>query len=202
MTERDEKCFEFLNPNAKTVVVFNREIQASDVTGCIRHCVANKFWPENSNIIILSGHHTSSDGKLGGTFSAFTGLISKHLEDVKMGLTDKMKNFTFSHVPINTVPIGKDYDGNLEYSLAGLSIDNLKSKFEDVIRSDRQNILIFATCFSKKSEVNDLISACGLYPALFLSAEMGLVTGGSRFKLDKNQRSVLVAYFPKKSPLR
>ena len=45
--------------------------------------------------------------------------------------------------------------------------------------------------FSKKSEVNDLISACGLYPALFLSAEMGLVTGGKHFKLDKNQRSVL-----------
>ena len=67
MAESDKKCFEFLNPNAKTVVVFNREIQASDVTECIRHCVDNKFWPENSNVIILSGHHTSSEGKLGAT---------------------------------------------------------------------------------------------------------------------------------------
>ena len=130
MAASEEKCYEFLNPNAKTVVVFNREILASDVTECIRDSVESEIWPENSNIIILSGHHTSSEGKLGGTFSAFTGLISKHLEDLKIEMTDKMKNFTFSHVPINTVPTGQTSEGNLEYSLAGLSIDNLKASLK------------------------------------------------------------------------
>ena len=191
MAESGEKCYEFLNPNAKTVVVFNREILAADVTKCIKDCVEDKICPENSNVIILSGHHTSSEGKLGETTSSFTGNISTHLEILKGELGKKIKDYRFSYVFINTIPTGHDSKGNLEYSLAGLSIDNLKSKFEDVIRSDKQNILIFATCFSKKSEVNDLISACGLYPALFLSAEMGLVTGGKHFKLDKKQRSVI-----------
>ena len=35
---------------------------------------------DHSNVIILSGHHTSSEGKLGATYSAFTGNISKHIE--------------------------------------------------------------------------------------------------------------------------
>ena len=191
MAESGEKCYEFLNPNAKTVVVFNREILPTDVTECIRDCVEDRIWPENSNVIILSGHHTSSEGKLGGTTSSFTGNISKHLEDLKSELGKKIENYMFSHVFINTVPTGKDSKGNMLYSLADLSMDNIKREFRNVLNSKEQNILIFATCFSKKSEVNDLISACGLYPALFLSAEMGLVTGGRRFKLDKKQRSVI-----------
>ena len=188
---RKEHSFEFLNPKAKTVVVFNKAIEASDVKDCIKYCVSRNIWPDDSNIIILSGHHTSPEGKLKSTFSAFTSNISKHLEDLKIEIGEGLKNFSFSHVPISTVPTGYDLEGNLQFSLAGLSLDNLKSKFKDVLNSEEQNILLFATCFSKKSEVNCLIDACGLYPALFLSAEMGLVTRGRCFKLDEKQRSML-----------
>ena len=189
MAESGEKCYEFLNPNAKTVVVFNREIQAIDVKECIKECVLEEIWQKNSNVIILSGHHTSPDGKLGATFSAFNSLISKHLEDLKVELGSKMENINFCHVPIKTLP----RDGS-KFTLAGLSIDNLKYEFRNVLKNEEQTILIFATCFSKKSEVNDFLCACGLYPALFLSAEMGLVSEGRRFKLDENQRSVLETF--------
>ena len=185
-----EKCYEFLNPNAKTVVVFNREILATDVTECIRDCVGNKVWPENSNVIILSGHHTSSDGKIGGTFSAFPGLISKHLDDLKSQMGSVMEKYNFCHIPIQSIPLGSN-QGSLQFGLSGLSTDNIKYVFRNVLNSKEQSILIFATCFSRRSEVNDLINAYGLYPALFLSAEMGLVTQGWHFKLDKNQRYVL-----------
>ena len=50
---------------------------------------------------------------------------------------------------------------------------------------------MFGTCFSKRSEVNDYISACGLYPALFLSSDLGYVTDGKQFKLDDQQREVI-----------
>ena len=191
MAESGQKCYEFLNPNAKTVVVFNREIQAIDVKECIKDCVLKKVWQKDSNVIILSGHHTSPDGKLGATFSAFDGLISKHLEDLKIELGSKMEDLKFCHVPIKTIPTSSDLYGNPKYCLAGLSTDNLKYQFHNVLKNKEQTILIFASCFSKKSDLNDFLSACGLYPALFLSAEMGLVTEGQRFKLDKTQRSVL-----------
>ena len=190
MAASEEKCYEFLNPNAKTVVVFNREIQASDVTECIRDCVENQIWPGNSNVTILSGHHTLPDGKMGGTFSAFPGLISKHLEDLKNEMGSVMEKYNFCHIPIQSIPTGSD-QGSLLFGLSGLSTDNIKYVFRNVLNSTEQSVLIFATCFSKKSEINDLINAYGLYPALFLSAEMGIVTGGRHFKLDKNQRSVL-----------
>lgn len=162
-----------------------------DVKECIRHNIVKNVWPANSNIIILSGHHTSEEGKLLATFSAFPGLISKHLEDLKNELGTVIEGYSFSHVPISTVPTGQDSKGNIQYSLAGLSVDNLKSGFRNIINSEEHNILIFATCFSKKSEINCFIDACGLYPVLFLSAEMRLVTGKQNFKLDKQQSSIL-----------
>ena len=60
-----------------------------------------------------------------------------------------------------------------------------------MLESEDPHVLVFGTCFSKKSEVNDYISTCGLYPALFLSSDMGYVTDGKRFKLDNQQRQVI-----------
>ena len=100
----------------------------------------------------------------------------------------------YLHPLIQSVPTERDSQGNMKYELAGSSLDNLKKEFKNVLNNEQQNILIFATCFSKKSEINRVIDACGLYPALFLSSELGQVTGGRNFKLDKQQRSILEAF--------
>ena len=191
MAESTKPYFEFLNPNAKTVVVFNKAITALEVKECVKHCIDKEYWPKDSNIIILCGHHTSAEGKLGANFHAFQGMIANHLERLK-DENEVVKNcYNFSYVSMDTYPTGRDSSGNMAYEMAPSLLDNLKREFRNVIRAEEQNVLIFATCFSKKSEINCLIDACGLYPALFLSAERGLVSEGRCFKLDKQQRNIL-----------
>ena len=43
---------------------------------CIKHCIDKEYWPKDSNIIILCGHHTFCDGKLGGDWGACWGGIT------------------------------------------------------------------------------------------------------------------------------
>ena len=186
--------FEFLNPNAKTVMVFNKAITAFEVKECIRHCIDKEYWQKDSNIIILCGHHTTSEGKLGANFHAFQGMIANHLEKLKEENEAVRNSFNFSYVSMDTFPVGRDSKGDMAYQMAPSLLDNLKKEFKYALRSEEQNVLVFATCFSKKSEINCVIDACGLYPALFLSAERGLVSQARRFKLDKQQRDILEAF--------
>ena len=81
----------------KTVVVFNEEIDALDVKNCIRQCIFDKAWPLDSDIIILAGHHTSSDGQLQASFSAFLSNIGKHVEDLKDELKSEIERYSFSY---------------------------------------------------------------------------------------------------------
>ena len=71
------------------------------------------------------------------------------------------------------------------------SEDKLISKFNDFKRADKPGILILATCYSEKSEVNTLLGLYGLYAALFISKERGELTDGRIYKLDDDQTKVL-----------
>ena len=186
----EKRSFEFLNLKAKTVVVFNKAIEPEHVKECIKHCVENDIWPENSKITILCGFHTSSHGTLGHTFYEFKGNIKRQITHLKGELKHKLDHFHFGYILLETV-LTKDSDGRNRYKLQDGSIDELKYMFDNILDSEKPNVLIFASCFSKRSEINNVIDACGLYPALFLTAEMGLVTGRQRFKLNEKQRSIL-----------
>ena len=153
MASCEDFGFEFLNPNAKTVVVFNKAITAFEVKECIKHCIDEEYWPKDSNIIILCGHHTSSDGKLGANFHAFQGMIANHLERLKDENEVVRNSYNFSYVSMDTYPTGRDSGGNMAYEMAPSLLDNLKKEFRYVLRSEEQNVLIFATCFSKKSDI-------------------------------------------------
>ena len=182
---------EFIN-NEKTVLVFNTTVEARDVIESLKQCIKVKIWAQRSRITILSGFHTSQDGEIGKTCSGFTSNISTHFERMYEEIEEHIEelNYQFETVTLTTFPYYSE-DGSLKYKLNRLSLNNLTSKFQDVIESDYQNVLIFATCHSKKSHVNDFIEACGLYPALFLSADLGMITKGRRFQLDEKQRSII-----------
>ena len=70
---------EFLN-NERTVLVFNKPILASHVMECLHEWIKAKLWVKGSRIMILSGHHTSQDGKMGASASGFTGNLLTHYE--------------------------------------------------------------------------------------------------------------------------
>ena len=182
---------EFLNKD-KTIIVFNEEVTGSDVVQSAKSCIRTKFWPKRTRILIICGFHTNADGKMGASFSAIHGTISASLGRLKEELSNEIEEmeYTFESVLLSTVPY-KDKDGKIQYELDSLGESNLRSKFLSVLDSKDPHALIFGTCFSKKSEINHYISACGLYPALFLCADLGNVTEGRRFQLDDQQIDVI-----------
>ena len=182
---------EFLNKD-KTIIVFNDRITGHDVIQSLKPCIKAKFWAKKSRILILCGFHTSETGEMQGSFSLFHGSISKHLDDLEEELASEIEEmeYQFESSLLSTVPY-KDDDGTFKYKLDRLGQRNLQSKFSTVLESENPHVLVFGTCFSKRSEVNNHISACGLYPALFLSSDLGYVTDGKRFQLDDQQKEVI-----------
>ena len=182
---------EFINKD-KTIIVFNDEITGHDVIQSLKPGITAKFWAKKSRILILCGFHTSETGEMKESYSAFHGLISKHLGDLKKKLGKEIEEmeYEFESVLLSTVPCGVE-DGIMKYELDSFGESNLRTKFLSVLESEDPHVLVFGTCFSKKSEVNNYISAFGLYPALFLSSDLGYVTDGKRFKLDDQQNQVI-----------
>ena len=193
---RKMKCEpEFLN-NERTILVFNKPILAFDVMGCLKECIIAKIWAKGTRILILSGHHSHPDGQMGETASGFTSTIYSHYENLLDQLEKEIEenDYNFEFVDVKTMPEGFDSENKMTYKLAKGSLANITAKVQNVLDSESQTVLVFATCFSKKSQINDVIDACGLYPALFLSADLGYVTGGHRFKLDEKQKKILLSF--------
>ena len=182
---------EFLN-NERTVLVFNKPILASDVMDCLKECIKAKIWARSTKIMILSGFHTGSEGQIGATTSNFTGNIYTHYERLAESCNEiEEMEYDFEFVDVKTLPKGFDSNKQMIYELAKGSLANIRAKFQNVLNSDSQTVLVFATCFSKKSLVNNIIDATGLYPALLMSADLGYITRDQRFKLDEKQRMIL-----------
>ena len=62
---------------------------------------------------------------------------------------------------------------------------------DNMMTSDCPNVLIFASCYSQKSEINNIMKASGLYSALLVAAERGDISCGKVFKLDLEQQAFL-----------
>ena len=177
----------FLNKE-KTIVVFRAQILAKNVIQCLHHCIKAKLWAKNSRIVIASGFHTSENGCMGEAFSQFQGLIAAHFSDLDMDCASEIEEMSYKFESLMLLTYPKS---NGTYELQDFALYELKSRMWHVLDSKDQHVFIFATCFSKESEVNNHFYASGLYPALLLSSERGLVTDGKDFQLDKQQQRVL-----------
>ena len=78
-----------------------------------------------------------------------------------------------------------------KYTLLKSSRNKIRMKFNDLLKTSQPNVLIFASCFSHESEINDILRSDGLLSALTVAAERGGITCGKVFKLDPEQQDVL-----------
>ena len=78
-----------------------------------------------------------------------------------------------------------------KYTLLESSRNSIQMKFNDLLKASQPHVLIFASCFSYESEINDILRSCGLLSALIVSAERGAITGENVFKLDEEQQIFL-----------
>ena len=78
-----------------------------------------------------------------------------------------------------------------KFVLNQTSKNSIKLISDYMMISGCPNVLIFASCYSQKSEINDLMKASGLYSALLVAAERGDISCGKVFKLDPEQQAFL-----------
>ena len=77
------------------------------------------------------------------------------------------------------------------YEFTSAAEQYLKYTFEIFKTTKKPGILVLATCFSEKSQVNELLWKYGLYAALKISDDRGKLTEGRIYNLDEDQSIVL-----------
>ena len=82
-------------------------------------------------------------------------------------------------------------DGCKQYQFTKFAKHTIGTTFKDFIRKKEPAILILATCYSEKSDVNKLLWEYGHYAALNISADRGQLTDGRIYELDGDQKLVL-----------
>ena len=63
--------------------------------------------------------------------------------------------------------------------------------FERILLLNKPIVLILASCWSFGGEISNILRTSGLYSALNLSEERGIITSGKLFQLDKEQKDLL-----------
>ena len=82
-------------------------------------------------------------------------------------------------------------DGCKQYQFTSFAKHTIGTTFKDFIRKKEPAILILATCYSEKSDVNKLLWEYGHYAALNISSDRGRLTDGRIYELDGDQSKVL-----------
>ena len=95
------------------------------------------------------------------------------------------------HIFFPLDPIIDCKDGCKQYQFTSLAKHTIGTTFKDFIRKKEPAILILATCYSEKSDVNKLLWEYGHYAALNISADRGQLTDGRIYELDGDQSIVL-----------
>ena len=67
----------------------------------------------------------------------------------------------------------------------------IKNEFERILLLNKPIVLILASCWSFGGEISNILRTSGLYSALNLSEERGIITSGKLFQLDKEQQELL-----------
>ena len=157
---------------------------------------------EKTDFIVLSGHHhvmNETDGTVmvGKTdpnlIDGFDGAFERLYQHSKSHSCKsdcqkclwKAKKFKNSNIYIKTIKKGD------KYVISEAGRNKIKSKFEDLLTSEKPHVLIFASCFSHLSEINHTLRASGLYSCLLVSTERSEITLGKVCHLDKEQQELL-----------
>ena len=71
------------------------------------------------------------------------------------------------------------------------SRDRIKKSVKELITSEVPHVLIFASCWSHYSEINQILCSSGLFSVLSLSKDRHDITEGKIFKLNNDQRKLI-----------
>ena len=115
---------------------------------------------ENTKLLVLAGVHGRQSGQLGSDEEGFLRDSQGQIDVLQRnrGEDIKAKNIKFEVKDVGQINTLSDSDAK--------AFD--EKKFVEAVESFKPTVLILAFCWSRKSELNDLLRSAGIYSTLIL----------------------------------
>ena len=184
------------NLEKNTFLTTTDEVTFSDVERYLEVCLKEKRFQKGTHVTIICGIHSSSDGSpassdfqfVGGYYSVFS-----RLQERQASVINEMGYILGTVMPIDTLRRFERINGERvqKYYLSDGSKAAIKAKFEDLRHGITPQFFIFATCYSFRSQINQILRSSGLISVLSIRQEKGELTEGKIFELDEGQKEIL-----------
>ena len=117
---------------------------------------------ENTKLLVLAGVHGRQSGQLGSDEEGFLRDSQGQIDVLQRnrGEDIKAKNIEFEVKDVGQINTLSDSDTKAR------ALD--EKKFVEAVESFKPTVLILAFCWSRKSELNDLLRSAGIYSTLIL----------------------------------
>ena len=142
----------------------------------------DRLMKENTRLLVLAGVHGNMDGRLGKNEDKERDNFVKDSEGQIQFLMDKFeadvqrKNILFAVKDVGSHRNKDTLDPN---------------NFLSAVKEFQPTMILLAFCWSKKSELNDLLRSAGVYSSLILREELAEVTESRHVHLDADQKSLI-----------
>ena len=148
-----------------------------------------RLMPENTRLLVLAGIHGQEDGRLGDREDpdedAFVKDCHKQVNILKKAKDEQILQ---DNIVIEVEDIGKHKERN-EFD---------SDKFIRKVRDFSPTVLLLAFCWSKLSELNDVLRSAGIYTGMVLKEERAQITESRHVELDEGQKTVIMMIAEKK----
>ena len=137
---------------------------------------------ENTRLLILSGVHGNDDGRLGDREDKFVTTCEAQVKNLQRNKSEEIeaKNIQFKVEDVGQINIKDQSKRELD-----------EDKFVEAVKEFKPTVLVLAFCWSKKSELNDLLRAAGVYSTLVLREDLAQITESRHVHLDEGQEELI-----------
>ena len=176
------------------IISSNTAIQAHEWRNYLKEKWST-FCRQDARILILAGIHGNHDGKLGaedeGLYDDNLGQVRLLKDKSKRKFKDMARDMEEKNIKLDVVDVGKHNIVTSETKgiNEGIIIDS--ERLISSIRERNPTIVILAFCWSRLSELNDVLRAAGIYPEMILNEDLVTITKGRSLSLDPTQRRII-----------
>lgn len=141
-----------------------------------------KLMKENTRLLVLAGVHGDEDGQLGSNEDKEKEAFVCDSE----GQIDVLRNRKSEDISLKKI-VMKVEDVGAHRNRSMIDTARLVSAVKDF----NPTVILLAFCFSKVSELNDVLRAAGIYTGMTVREEMALITESRSVYLSDDQRGLI-----------
>ena len=137
----------------------------------------DRLMKENTKLLVLAGVHGKEDGGVASDDEMFI----RHSEKQIVRIKKKKGNYEDRGIEIVIEDVSLYKDGE--------SLN--EGKFAQKVKEVRPTVILLAICWSKHSQLNDILRSAGVYSSMIMREERAQVTESRHVWLDEQQEELI-----------